>query len=87
MCGSISQPRRLYQLDFKPPDGEAADILEAVLKDTGIRVKSGLRKGTPVLYCKESESIEDFLTLIGATKAGLCRHGYQNRQGDPQQRQ
>ena len=72
MCGSISQPRRLYQLDFKPPDGDAADILEAVLKDTGIRVKSGLRKGTPVLYCKESESIEDFLTLIGATKAAFA---------------
>lgn len=72
ICGSITQPRRLYQMDFKPPDREASDVLTSVLESAGIKVKNGLRRGTPVLYCKESESIEDFLTLIGATKAAFA---------------
>lgn len=72
ICGSITQPGRLYQMDFKPPDKEASDVLTSVLESAGIKVKNGLRKGTAVLYCKESESIEDFLTLIGATKAAFA---------------
>ena len=37
----------------------------------GVHFKLTHRKGSPLLYLKESEQIEDFLTLTGATKATL----------------
>lgn len=70
-CGHISSPNRNFMLDFVCPDDEFAKTLSDLLEESGLSSKSALRKGKPVLYFKASESIEDLLAFIGATKAAL----------------
>ncbi len=70
-CGHISSPDRNFMLDFVCHDEGFADYLESLLEDSGFSPKRTHRKGKPVLYFKASESIEDILAFIGATKAAL----------------
>ncbi len=58
-------------LSFALPDEEFADYLSEILDEAGLPAKRTLRKGKPILYYKASESIEDVLAFIGATKAAL----------------
>lgn len=46
------------------------DLL-ALLRELGFHAKQVCRKGAQVVYLKESEQIEDCLTLMGATNASL----------------
>ncbi len=70
-CGNISAPGRNFMLSFTLQDEELADWLSQQLDDLGLPAKRTLRKNKPVLYYKASESIEDVLSFIGATKAAL----------------
>ena len=69
--GNISSPGRNFMLSFVMNDENDAETLEAVLESIGLPPKRSIRKGKPVLYYKASESIEDLLSYIGATKAAL----------------
>ncbi|MBR6562892.1 MAG: DNA-binding protein WhiA [Clostridia bacterium] len=70
-CGNISAPGRNFMLSFTLNDDKEADLLNEMLESIGLTPKRSTRKGKPVLYYKASESIEDFLSYIGATKAAL----------------
>lgn len=70
-CGTIVKPDSGYHLELIMPDSAAADAVSAILNDSGLAPKTTVRKGTPVLYYKESEAIEDFLNYIGAHKAAF----------------
>lgn len=70
-CGSISSPGRNFMLSFSPRDEDFTDYLFDVLENAGLPAKRTLRKGRALLYYKASESIEDVLAFIGATKAAL----------------
>lgn len=70
-CGNVSEPAKSYHLELIPPNGETADILFERLSMAGYPPKSMTRRGQTVLYFKESEQIEDILTLMGATKCSL----------------
>ncbi|MBQ3230692.1 MAG: DNA-binding protein WhiA [Clostridia bacterium] len=70
-CGSVSAPGRNFMLSFSLPDSEYADYVEFLLDSAGLTPKRTLRRGKPLLYYKASESIEDVLSFIGATKAAL----------------
>ena len=70
-CGHISSPDRNFMLDFVCQSEEFADYLNSLLEEAGLYAKLTHRKGKPVLYFKASESIEDVLAFIGATKAAL----------------
>lgn len=70
-CGSVTNPSREYHLEMVLPVGERVKPLQRFLEEHGIMIKSTLRGKTPVLYAKESELIEDFLTYIGAANHAL----------------
>ncbi len=70
-CGTISEPVKSYHLELLPPDDALADILFELLSTVGYPPKSTVRRGQTVLYFKESEQIEDLLTMVGATRCSL----------------
>lgn len=74
-CGSMSNPDKRYHLEFSSANEENAKQLESILSSLSIPVKSIIRHHHRILYLKESESIEDLLTLMGATHASLSVMG------------
>ena len=71
-CGNVTDPDSCYHLDLVLSDDAAAEKLGYMLEDLGLPPKHTARKGMPILYYKESEAVEDFLTTVGATKASLA---------------
>lgn len=69
--GSMMDPQKEYHLEIMCPSKSLADGLERMLFSIGFKSKITERKGNSVLYIKESEQIEDFLTFIGATNATI----------------
>lgn len=71
-CGSVSSPDKEYHLEFVlPSDKLSYGLSELLSLRIGVAAKCTERKGASVLYLKDSESIEDILTLIGATMSSL----------------
>ena len=70
-CGSISSPEKNYHLEFVVPFLKLSRDLQTFLTELGCRPKHVERKGYHVIYFKDSEGIEDILTMMGATKATL----------------
>ena len=71
-CGTISEPSKSYNLELLPPNDALADLLFEQLSLIGYPPKSTQRRGQTVLYFKESEQIEDLLTMMGATRSSLA---------------
>ncbi|HAN44450.1 MAG TPA: DNA-binding protein WhiA [Ruminococcaceae bacterium] len=70
-CGNITNPEKGYHLEFSVADDELAKQLESLINSRGITAKLTKRRGVNICYIKESEQIEDLLTLIGATNSTL----------------
>ncbi len=70
-CGSITEPIKEYHLEFAVPYRELADDLMQILVSLGINAKYTERKNAYVIYLKDSEAIEDILTLMGATMSSI----------------
>ncbi len=70
-CGAIVNPEVGYHLEFSVPYYNLARDLLALLRELGLRAKYICRKGNHIVYLKESEQIEDCLTLMGAVGASL----------------
>lgn len=71
-CGSIIDPNKEYHIEFVMPSLELCNDLGLILIDHfDILAKHTERKNTNIVYIKESENIEDMLTLMGASKASL----------------
>lgn len=69
--GTVTNPQRGYHLELAVSNpGRCADLC-ALLSEMSIQAKVTKRRGVSALYMKESETIEDFLTLIGAPQAAL----------------
>lgn len=71
-CGSVTDPARSYHLEFETPHFSLSDDLCALLADFGLTSKLSVRKSCRVLYYKESEQIEDLLTVLGAVGAAFA---------------
>lgn len=69
--GSVTNPEKEYHLEINALNAMFAEELYLLAQNTGIRFKITKRKGCDILYLKESEQIEDFLTFLGATKSVL----------------
>lgn len=69
--GSITDPFKRYHLELATSHAQVARELDALLQDCGFRPKDIARSGSFVTYFKQSEHIEDFLTLIGAPVAAM----------------
>lgn len=70
-CGSISDPNSGYHLEFVVPYRNLCMDLLKILTDFGLKAKSIMRQYSYVIYLKDSESIEDVLTLMGAVNSSL----------------
>ncbi len=64
--GSVTDPHKRYHLELTTSHLQAAKEVEALLCEMGFTPKSLVRQGSSVIYFKQSEHIEDLLTLIGA---------------------
>ncbi len=71
VCGAVTNPQVDYHLEFSVPYLNVSNDLVALLKEQGLTAKTVRRKGLYIVYFKESEQIEDCLTLMGAMNATL----------------
>lgn len=71
VCGAVSNPENAYHLEFSMPYYNLSRDLLALLREMDFSAKYVCRKGTHVIYLKESEQIADCLTLMGAQSASL----------------
>ncbi len=71
VCGAVTNPQVDYHLEFSVPYLNLSRDLTALLGEMGLHPRTVRRKGNYVVYFKESEQIEDCLTLMGAMSASL----------------
>ncbi len=70
-CGTASDPNKSYHIEFVVPyRALSLDILK-LLTDYGLKAKHMVRRYINVIYIKDSECIEDLLTIMGAPIAAL----------------
>lgn len=67
--GSISDPSKMYHLEFSTVNIEISENLKKLLNSYKLNAKIVARKNTNVVYIKESEHITDLLNLMGAYNA------------------
>lgn len=70
-CGTIADPMKNYHLEFVIPFLKLTNDFMTLLGDMGLSPKIVERGNAYVVYFKDSENIEDFLTLIGAASSSL----------------
>ncbi len=71
VCGAVTNPQVDYHLEFNVPHLNLSRDLITLLGEMGLRARMVRRKGNYVVYFKESEQIEDCLTMMGAMGASL----------------
>lgn len=70
-CGSVNDPSKEYHLEFSVSGEVLAEELTVLLRDIGVTARTTLRRGQYIVYIKDSESIEDTLTFMGAQNCTL----------------
>ena len=70
-CGAMTTPQIGYHMEFSIPYYHLSRDWQALFSEWGLTAREIRRKGNYVLYLKESEQIEDCLTLMGAINASL----------------
>ncbi len=70
-CGAVVNPETGYHLEFCLPYYNLCKDVLCLLRECGLGAKYICRKGNHVVYLKESEQIEDCLTLMGAMSSCL----------------
>lgn len=70
-CGTIADPMKNYHLEFVIPFYKLTNDFATLLGDIGLSPKIVERGNAYVVYFKDSENIEDFLTMIGAQSSSL----------------
>ena len=78
-CGSVSNPEKMYHLEFNVQKKNLANDLCRIINEisvSGISVKMKQRNGAYMVYLKNSDQITDFLTFTGAVNAAMTMIGY-----------
>lgn len=71
-CGSVIDPNKEYHLEFVFPTLDLCNEFGLMMIEKfGILCKHTTRKNNEIVYLKESEAIEDIVTLMGATMGTL----------------
>ena len=65
-CGTCSDPNKSYHIEFIAPYRTLSLDLLKILTDYGLKAKHMVRRYVNVIYIKDSTSIEELLTLMGA---------------------
>ena len=69
--GTVIDPSKNYNMELVTYNLRLCDILGGVLEKAGLNFKKTFRRGSYVLYAKNSETICDALTVIGAFSAQM----------------
>lgn len=70
-AGSISDPEKEYRAEFVVKTAGAAEEFSALLSEYGINLKNTARGSSRVLYVRESNAVEDLLTVMGLSNRTL----------------
>lgn len=70
-CGTVTDPEKDYHLEFILSAKVLCNDLMKLLSEWNLTPKYVQRNGAHVVYFKDSESVEDLLTLMGATESSL----------------
>lgn len=70
--GSVTDPEKRYHLELSSTHRKVSRETETLMREMDLSVKMTERKGSFVLYFKQSEAIEDFLTTIGAPISAMA---------------
>lgn len=69
--GSVTDPAKRYHLELATSHAQASRELQALLADMGRKPKQIVRGGYQVTYFKNSDQIEDMLTVMGAPLSAM----------------
>lgn len=69
--GSVTDPEKRYHLELATDHGQASREVSALMDEMGFLPRAVKRGADALLYFKQSEHIEDFLTKIGAPAAAM----------------
>ena len=69
--GSVTDPRKGYHLELATSHHSVSREVLALMRELDQEPKAAQRKGNTVLYFKQSDKIEDFLTCIGAPLSAM----------------
>lgn len=64
--GSVTDPEKRYHLELATSHLRVSREVYALMREQGFSPKDVPRGGSQILYFKQSDSIEDFLTTLGA---------------------
>ena len=70
--GSVTDPNKRYHLELETSHAQASRELQALLTDMGQQPTQVARGGYQVTYFKNSDQIEDLLTLMGAPLSAMA---------------
>ena len=71
VCGSLTDPQKEYHLEFGVSYMNLSKDLSTLIGEVLTQPKSIMRRGSYIVYYKESENIEDMITYIGAMLSSL----------------
>jgi len=69
--GSVTDPNKRYHLELATSHLQASREVSALLTEMGFAPHTVMRGANSVIYFKQSEHIEDFLTTIGAPVSAM----------------
>ena len=69
--GSVTDPVKRYHLELATPHLKVSAEASVLLREVGLNAKETSRAGNSILYFKQSDAIEDFLTAIGAQVSAM----------------
>jgi hypothetical protein len=69
--GTVIHPNKKYQLQLITPHIPLSREVDTLLRELGLRTSVGRRRAYAVISLKNSESIEEFLVMAGATRSAL----------------
>lgn len=69
--GSVTDPGKGYHLELVTSHLNVCRETPALMRESDMQPKTAARAGNHILYFKQSENIEDFLTTIGAPLAAM----------------
>ncbi len=70
--GSVTDPEKRYHLELSTTHAKVSRGTQTLLIEMDMEAKQTERKGSSILYYKQSEAIEDFLALIGAGVSAMA---------------
>ena len=70
--GSVTDPEKRYHLELSTTHLKVSRETGTLMREMELTAKETERKGSSVLYYKQSDSIEDFLTAIGAPVSAMA---------------